>query len=371
MKRFPAFDPPEYVSFRPDPEVVRAFAKRITADPARAKLIAALGGDELIRLYQGMVRFRLHDITLKRWVKQGVISKAWLGTGEEAVVVGNMHALRHGDQVAPMIRNAGACHEAGMPVADMLKAYLATADQITRGRDVHTGYPDGGVLPPISMVASMAPVLAGAAYAFKLRKEDRVALTWVGDGATRTGEFHEAANFAAVHHLPLILVLQDNRVALGTEYQLHTQAPLIALAKAYGCAGLECDGNHVLDVFAATAQARALCTAGQGPVLLVAHTFRMGGHATHDEAEARSLFPAEAFAHWGQRDPIGVFEAWFESHGGPSRRAAHRKALEDAEAAVQAEIDAAERAALQSRAAAVPAPGRETSDLYAPASLGR
>ena len=82
-----------------------------------------------------MLRFRLHDITLKRWVKQGVLSKAWLGTGEEAVTVGNVHALdRSCDLVAPMIRNAGACHEMGMPVVDMLREYLATEDSRARAR---------------------------------------------------------------------------------------------------------------------------------------------------------------------------------------------------------------------------------------------
>ena len=110
MKRYPAFDPPEYVSFRPDPEVVRAFMARTIAEPERAKLIGALDDAALLRLYQGMVRFRLHDICLKRWVKQGVISKAWLGTGEEATTVGPVFALTAGtDHVAPMIRNAAAC----------------------------------------------------------------------------------------------------------------------------------------------------------------------------------------------------------------------------------------------------------------------
>src|SRR4029077_8901567 len=83
---------------------------------------------------------RLHDIQLKRWVRTGVISKAWLGTGEEAVTVGPVHALERGrDVVAPMIRNAAACCELGMPVADMLRAYLGSDDSPSRGRDLHVG----------------------------------------------------------------------------------------------------------------------------------------------------------------------------------------------------------------------------------------
>src|SRR5216684_846401 len=113
MRRYPPFDPPEYVAFRPDPEVMAAFRAVLRRDPARRRIVARLAPAELLALYEGMVRFRLHDITLKRWVRQGVISKAWLGTGEEAVAVGNCRALRAGDAVGPMIRNAGACHEMG------------------------------------------------------------------------------------------------------------------------------------------------------------------------------------------------------------------------------------------------------------------
>src|SRR5215471_21175199 len=106
MQRYPMFDPPEYVDWRSAPEIIEEYDRTLRRDPARAPIIDALSEDQLIGLYAGMVRFRLHDITLKRWVKQGVISKAWLGTGEEAVTIGNVHALSRGDLVGPMIRNA-------------------------------------------------------------------------------------------------------------------------------------------------------------------------------------------------------------------------------------------------------------------------
>src|SRR3990172_8959199 len=128
MRRYPAYDPPEYCNWAPDPEAMDEFRARVPkALPER---------ETLLRLYEGMVRNRLHDIALKRWVRQGVISKAWMGTGEEAVTIGNVHALRRGDVVGPMIRNAGACHEMGMPVGDMLKIHLGAPDTITKGRDV-------------------------------------------------------------------------------------------------------------------------------------------------------------------------------------------------------------------------------------------
>jgi TPP-dependent pyruvate/acetoin dehydrogenase alpha subunit len=351
MKRYPAFDPPEYLRWKPDPAVMRAFRATLRADPERAKILRALGAREKLRLYEGLLRARLHDIALKRWVRQGVLSKAWLGTGEEAVAVGNSHALEPGDLVGPMIRNAGACHERGMPVAQMLKAYLGTRDQISLGRDLHTGDLGNGVIPPISFVASLVPVFAGAALAFKMRGERRVALTWVGDGASHTAEFHEGFNLAAVRRLPLLVVLQDNGVALGTELSAHQRGDLEELGAAYGTSSLSCDGNNVLDVYAATRQAAALCRQGEGPVLLTAHTFRMGGHATHDEQEARALFPPETFRHWGKRDPIGCYEACLLEEGkkGPSGGKIRRSTLDAIEARVIQEVDAAAEEALRSR----------------------
>src|SRR6188474_3108513 len=104
MRRYPLFDPPEYISWAPDAELSRDYAAKLESDPERARIVSALSEDQLLELYAGMLRFRLHDYALKRWVRQGVISKAWLGTGEEAVTIGNVHALERGsDVVAPMI----------------------------------------------------------------------------------------------------------------------------------------------------------------------------------------------------------------------------------------------------------------------------
>jgi TPP-dependent pyruvate/acetoin dehydrogenase alpha subunit len=319
-------------------------------------------------------------------VRQGVLSKAWLGTGEEAVAVGTTRALRPGDFVGPMIRNAGSCHEMGMPVAQMLKAYLGTHDQITRGRDLHTGDPEKGVIPPTSFMAALVPVFAGIALASKQRKEPRVALTYVGDGASRTAAFHEGFNFAAVQRVPLVIVLQDNQVALGTATPRHTAAPMEIQHTAYGVDGETCDGNNVLDTWAAARLLVDRCRRGEGPFILTARTFRMGGHATHDEAEARALFPAETFAHWGQRDPIGTYEAWLVARGPAldgrkrtseaARHAANEAALAEAERRVTTEVEAAEAEALRSRKEKMPPPEDAVTGVYsvrtvAPAARAR
>ena len=345
MKRFPAFDPPEYVDWKPDPALVRGFRSTIEANPERAEVVAALSPDAQLELYRDLVRARLHDIQLKRWVRTGVISKAWLGTGEEATTVGPVHALdREHDVVAPMIRNAAACCEMGMSLAAMLRAYLATDDSPSRGRDLHVGSLPDGVLQPISHVGDMVPVIAGVALTFKMKGERRVALTWVGDGSTNTAAAHEGTNFAAVQHLPAIFIVENNQVALGTRLeQHHLPGEFKDWAASYGVWGAQFDGNNVLDAYAATRVAAERCRAGQGPALLVADTFRMGGHATHDEREARETFPAELFASWGKRDPIGLYEEYLKQDGVKAKR------LEEVEAGVAVQVEKAAEEAIASR----------------------
>ena len=155
------------------------------------------------------------------------------------------------------------------------------------GRDLHVGARRiSGVLQPISHMGTNVPVMAGVALAFRNSGEPRVALTFVGDGATRTGECHEGANFAAVQNLPVIFVLQSNGVALGTRSEQHTAGSMEAWPDMYGIPKAVCDGNNVLEMFAATRIAVDRCRRGEGPAAIVANTFRMGGHATHDEREA-------------------------------------------------------------------------------------
>src|SRR5712671_1536885 len=317
MRRFPAFDPPEYLAWKPDAKLARAFRTTIAADSERARVVHALSPDDRMALYAGLLRARLHDIQLKRWVRGGVISKAWLGTGEEATTVGPARALTRGaDIVAPMIRNAAACCEMGMPIADMLRAYLATADSPSAGRDLHVGSFRHGVLQPISHVGDMVPVIAGLALSFKIKREPRVALSWVGDGSTKTAAAHEGTNFAAVQHVPAIFIIENNQVALGTRLeQHHLPADFKDWPASYGIWGATFDGNNVLDAFAATRIAAARCRAGNGPALLLAETFRMGGHATHDEREARETFSAELFTKWGKRDPVGLYEEYLKEEG--------------------------------------------------------
>jgi TPP-dependent pyruvate/acetoin dehydrogenase alpha subunit len=392
MKRYPAFDPPEYVAWTRDDDEVERFRSRLSADPARAAIIERLTEEQRLDLYRGLVRTRLTDIALKRWVRQGVISKAWLGTGEEAVTVGPVHALRRGlrtedggrgvdtlsaanssatssilspqsDIVAPMIRNSGACTEMGMPVADIFRAYMGTADGPARGRDGHYGSLAHGVIAPISHVGDMVPIVTGVALSFAMRGTDQVAMTWIGDGSTKAGVAHEGLNFAAVRRAPAIFIVQNNQVALGTRLEQHHLAAdtsrFADWPRAYGMWGGELDGNNVLDAYALTTLAVERCRRGEGPALLVAETFRMGGHATHDEAEARETFPAELFERWGRRDPVGLYEEYLADES------VSRSRLRDVEAEVEAEVESAQEEALASRRDHMPSGDSAVVGVYA------
>ena len=394
MKRYPAFDPPEYVAWKRDDRAIEEFRQRLQADPERSAIIDRLDDDQRLDLYRGLVRTRLTDIALKRWVRQGVISKAWLGTGEEAATVGPVHALRRrprtedrgsadaarrarsdrslpgssvldrqSDIVAPMIRNSGACSEMGMPVADIFRAYMGTADGPTRGRDGHYGSLEHGVVAPISHVGDMVPIVTGIALSFAMRKTGQVAMTWIGDGSTKAGVVHEGLNLAAVRQAPAVFIVQNNQVALGTRLeQHHLPAASTRFAdwpRAYGMWGGEFDGNNVLDAYAIAALAVDRCRRGDGPALLVAETFRMGGHATHDEAEARDTFDAELFARWGRRDPVGLYEEYLVDEG------VSRSALAGVEADIEAEVERAQEEALASRQERMPSGDSAVEGVYA------
>jgi TPP-dependent pyruvate/acetoin dehydrogenase alpha subunit len=389
MKRYPAFDPAEYVAWTRDDREVESFRQQLHADAARGAIIDRLTEDQRLDLYRGLVRTRLTDIALKRWVRQGVISKAWLGTGEEATTVGPVHALRTGtrnggvrnsvdesssllgshsslpacDVVAPMIRNSGACSEMGMPVADIFRAYMGTADGPTRGRDGHYGSFEHGVIAPISHVGDMVPIVTGIALSFAMRRTGQVAMTWIGDGSTKAGVAHEGLNFAAVRRAPAIFIVQNNQVALGTRLEQHhlpaTSSHFADWPRAYGMWGGEFDGNNVLDAYAIATLAVERCRRGEGPALLVAETFRMGGHATHDEAEARDTFDAELFAKWGRRDPIALYEEYLVDDG------VARATLGGIEADVEAEVERAQEEALESRKERMPVPESAVEGVYA------
>ena len=174
---------------------------------------------------------------------------------------------------------------------------------VTGGRDgnVHFGDYRVGCVGMVSMLPDMMLVATGMAMAFKLRGEQRCAITWFGDGSTSRGDFHEAMNWAGVQKLPVIFVLENNQYAYSTPTASQFAVDPVERAAAYGFPGETVDGNDVEAMFEATRRARERALAGEGPTLLEAVTMRMHGHAAHDDMK---YVPKEQVEEWRQKDPI-------------------------------------------------------------------
>jgi TPP-dependent pyruvate/acetoin dehydrogenase alpha subunit len=264
---------------------------------------------QLHALYYYLRLNRRVDEQLVNLYRQGkVVGGVYSSLGQEAISVGTAYALAPQDVIGPMIRNVGAMMVRGYKPRDVFLQYMARKDGPTGGREANTHFGDvaRGVIAPISVLAELVPVLAGVALTAKLRHERRVALTYVGDGATSTGQFHEGLNFAAVQKLPLVIIVENNGWAYSTPVERQMVVRDIAeRGKAYGMPAAIVDGNDVLKVYAATRVAAERARRGGGPTLIECKTMRMKGHAEHDDAW---YMPKEELEKWRKRDPILRFE---------------------------------------------------------------
>lgn len=270
---------------------------------------------------------QLHDIyyylQLTRQVEQvltnlyrqnKVIGGLYRSLGQEGCAVGSAYALRRrsdgtGDMLSPAIRNLGSLFVMGAQPVDVMKQYMAKGDSPTRGREqnVHFCDYDKGFIGLISHLGIMIEVMAGVALSFKLRNEPRVALTYLGDGASSTGAFHEGFNFAAVQKAPLVVIIENNCYAYSTPVSKQTACvSFVDKAPGYGVHGETCDGNDVLAVYEMTKRAVDRARAGEGASLLEVMTYRLKGHAEHD---AQHYVPAGEIESWQARDPLARFEA--------------------------------------------------------------
>ena len=249
--------------------------------------------------------------------RQGKIAGGlYRSLGQEATAVGPAYALEPGDLYGPLIRDLGGVLARGHTPREILAQYLAREESPTRGRDgvLHLGEVEGrGVIPAICMLGDLVSVLAGAGMAFRMTGRRSVCLTHVGDGGTSTGAFHEGLNFAAVRRLPVVIVIENNGYAYSTPVSRQTRQPDFSRrGPAYGVPGVRVDGNDVLAVYAAAREAIDRARAGEGPTVIEAMTFRMDGHAQHDDA---FYVPRELFDEWSRRDPIALYERRLAAEG--------------------------------------------------------
>ncbi|MEO8361158.1 MAG: dehydrogenase E1 component subunit alpha/beta, partial [Vicinamibacteria bacterium] len=230
---------------------------------------------------------------------------------------------------------------------------------ITQGRDrtFHFGLPEKSLVGMISHLGAMLPVACGLGLSSQIKKTNRVAATFTGDGATSEGDFHEALNLAAVWKLPVLFVIENNQYGLSTpSREQYACARLSDRAIGYGMRGETVDGNDILAVYRATSEAAARARKGEGPTLLEFETFRMRGH---EEASGTAYVPPQLFEEWGKKDPLARFETSLKAMGVMSTFE-----IESLRATLKDEIDQ-----LADEALAAPEPvstrQKELEDVYA------
>ena len=271
---------------------------------------AQLSRQQYLDLYYYMRLNREVEETMTKLFRQNkIVGGLYSSLGQEAISVGTAYALEKRDWLAPMIRNIGALLVKGVPPRDIFTQHMAKFTSPTQGKDGTSHFGDLNnlhIVSPISMLGDLIPVMAGVAIAGRYLGQKIVTMTWIGDGGSSTGVFHEGLNFAAVQKAALVLILENNQWAYSTP--VRRQVPVENLAdraKAYGVASYIVDGNDVVAVYTAAKEAVDRARAGGGPILIEAKTFRRRGHAQHDPAE---YVPKDVREFWEKRDPIAMFE---------------------------------------------------------------
>ena len=272
--------------------------------------------EQHLELYYFMQLNRQLEERMVRLFRQNkIVGGLYSSLGQEAVSVGTCYALEKKDWIAPMIRNIGALLVKGVPPRDIFTQHMAKYTSPTQGKDGTSHFGDlkvRNIVSPISMLGDLIPVMTGVAMAGRYLGQNIVALTWIGDGGSSTGAFHEGLNLAAQQRAPFVLIVENNQWAYSTP--VSRQVPVKNLADravAYGIRSWIVDGNDVLAVYNAAKEAVDECRAGRGPALIEVKTMRMRGHAQHDPAE---YVPKQMFEYWKARDPIVLYEKYLSEN---------------------------------------------------------
>src|ERR1700730_16380000 len=265
----------------------------LAPDGSIARPLPAFASDAnlLIALYRAMVLLRLFDKKAVALQRTGRLGTYPVSRGQEAASVGIASAMREEDVLLPSYRDAGALLLLGAKMEEILLYWGGDERGSCSSGPAHD-------FPICIPVGSQAPHAVGVAYAFKLRKQPRVAMCLCGDGATSKGDLWEAMNFAGVHKLPVVFVANNNQWAISVPLKLQTASQTLAQkAIAAGFSGEQVDGNEVTEVRAAAEDAIAPARAGGGAGLRPAVSYRFSDHTTADDA-GRYRPPAEVQARW-------------------------------------------------------------------------
>ncbi len=274
--------------------------------------------EQLIDIYRKMLLSRAVAQRERMLNRMGKGPFAISGEGHEAAQVGSAYALTPGkDWVVPYYRDIGVALTIGQTARDLLLAFFSKAEDISSGgRNMPSHFSD----PKLRIVSGSAPVgtqiphAVGIAFASKLKGEDSVSMVFFGDGATSTGDCHEAMNFAGVHKLPVIFVCEHNQYAISVHVSKQMAVQDVAVrAQGYGFPGVTVDGNDVLAVYRAAREAVDRARDGQGPTFIEAKTYRLVPHSSDDDD--RRYRSREEVAEWSGKDPIVRFQTLLRQQG--------------------------------------------------------
>ncbi len=313
--------------------------------------------EQLLKMYQLMVTIRRFENRLYQLFLQGLVP----GTlhqyqGQEAVAVGVCTTLRPDDIVFSTHRPVGHGIAKGMTLKSIAAEIMGKADGCAGGKggQMHLTDVSVGMMPSNAIVGANIPIATGAALGFKLRGEERVSISFFGDGAANIGAFHEGINLAAVKNAPVIFICENNQYAASTHISLTMKIENIAdRAESYGIPGKIVDGMDVIAVREITQQAVERARRGKGPTLIEAKTYRFMGHSRGDPGKYRG---EDELSDWQSRDPIPLFRTYLVDHG------VDRLTLDSLEESVDEGIDEAVKYAL---AAPHPDPSETYSHVYA------
>lgn len=295
-------------------------------------------GEKLIELLYWMMLTRGVDDRCEALFKQGRFpGSVFSQDGHEAISVGSSILLEEGDAIAPMHRDLGAYLVRGMSPGRIFAQAMGRQGAPSGGRDVNThGLGDISlrIFGYVSHLPQSMGIALGAAYSFLYRKEDRVALTYFGDGASSEGGCHEALNLAAVLKAPVVFILENNQYAYSTPIEKQCLVENLSIrAEGYGIPGVTIDGTDIIKVMETTRVAIDRARAGNGPTLIECKNLRLKGHAVHDPA---SYVPGELLDEWRERDPISLFQKQLEG-----RDLLDEKILDELQARIESELDEA------------------------------
>jgi len=320
---------------------------------------AGFSRDQLLDVYYKMLLARTVAQRERMLNRMGKGPFAVTGEGHEALQVGTAYALKPGhDWVVPYYRDIGVAITIGQTPRDLLLAHLSRAEDISSGgRNMPSHFSD----PPLRIVSGSAPVAthlphaAGIALASKLRGLDEVTVAYTGDGGTSTGDCHEAMNFAGVHKLPVIFVIENNLYAISVHWRKQAAVENVSVrARGYGFPGITVDGNDVLAVFAAMKEAVERARKGEGATLIEGKTYRLVPHTSDDDD--RRYRSRDEVEEWTKKDPLVRFKAWLKEH-----EIADQAKLDELQEQAAREVDEATE---QAEKAPTPAPESALEHVY-------